>query len=254
MRVQIVAVLLLALGAAQPVFGSAVPFAVVAMATTAAAGIWIRQDDVPETKDAAVLVFLLYGVRLIPGVGLWPVGPAIALLVTALVSWRTGRLARWREWFRVGRIDGVAWAMMAAVAAVSVAALVLWQSLFDGQLPSTYRQLTESLSPPVAIAGALGFMIVNGAVEDSVFFGVLLTPLLRHFPPGLAVIMTALAFGLAHFNGVPSGPVGIVLAATWALMLGYLRMRTEGMLATYLAHVVADTTIVVVLIPPLLGV
>ncbi len=65
--------------------------------------------------------------------------------------------------------------------------------------------------------------------------------------------MTALAFGLAHFNGVPSGLAGIILAATWALMLAYLRMRTGGMLATYLAHVVADATIVAVLIPPLLA-
>lgn len=253
-RARVVAVVLLMLGAAQPVFGSFALFAVLAAAVAVAAGIWIRRDDVPETKDAAVFVVLVYGIGLIPGVGLWPVGPAIALLLTALVSWRTGRLARWRGWFRVGRIDGVAWATVAAVAVVSVAGLVIWQSLLDGQLPSTYRQLTESVAPPVAVAGALGFTIVNGAIEDSIFFGVLLTPLLRHFPSGLAVVMTALAFGLAHFNGVPNGLVGIVLAGTWALMLGYLRTRTGGMLATYLAHVVADATIVAVLIPPLLAV
>jgi membrane protease YdiL (CAAX protease family) len=253
LRARVVAVVLLMLGAAQPVFGSSVLFAVFAVVVAVAAGIWIRGDDVPETKDAAVLVVLVYAVGLIPGVGLWPAGPAIALLVTALVSWRTGRLTRWREWFRVGRIDGVAWVTIVAVGVVSVAVLVVWQSLFDGQLPSTYRQLTESVSPSMAIVGALGFTIVNGAIEDSIFFGVLLTPLLRHLPSGLAVVMTAVTFGLAHFNGVPSGLVGIVLAATWALMLGYLRTRTGGMLATYLAHVVADATIVAVLIPPLLA-
>jgi len=143
--------------------------------------------------------------------------------------------------------------MVVAVAVVSVVALVIWQSLLDGQLPSTYRQLTESVSPPAAVAGALGFAIVNGAIEDSIFFGVLLTPLLRQFPSGVAVVMAALAFGLAHSNGVPNGLVGIVLAGTWALMLGYLRTRTGGMLATYLAHVVADATIVAVLVPPLLA-
>ncbi len=63
--------------------------------------------------------------------------------------------------------------------------------------------------------------------------------------------MTAVAFGVAHVNGVPNGLVGILLAAVWALMLSYLRLRTGGMLATYLAHVVADATIVAVLIPPL---
>lgn len=252
-RCATVAVALLVLGAAQPVLGSFAVFAILAAAAAVLAGIWIRWDDAPETKDAAVLVVFLYGIGLIPGVGLWPVGSAIAILLTALVSWRAGRLARWREWLRVGRIDGVAWAVMVAVAIVSVIALVVWQSLFDGQLPSTYQQLTESVPPPVAIAGALGFMILNGAIEDSIFFGVLLTPLLRYFPPRLAVAMTAAAFGLAHFAGVPSGAVGVVLAATWALMLGYLRMRTRGMLATYLAHIVADTTIVAVLIPPLLA-
>ena len=234
-------------------FGSFAPFVVLAAAGGVAAGIWIRRDDLPETKDAAVLVVLLYAIGLIPSVGLWPVGPAIALLLTALVSWRTGRLARWRAWFRVGRLDGVVCAMVVAVAVVSVVALVIWQSLLDGQLPSTYRQLTESVSPPAAVAGALGFAIVNGAIEDSIFFGVLLTPLLRQFPSGVAVVMAALAFGLAHSNGVPNGLVGIVLAGTWALMLGYLRTRTGGMLATYLAHVVADATIVAVLVPPLLA-
>lgn len=70
------------------------------------------------------------------------------------------------------------------------------------------------MSPPAALAGALGFAIVIGAGEESVFFRVLLTPLLRQFPSGGAVVMTALAFGLAHFNGVQNGLVGIVLAET----------------------------------------
>lgn len=233
-------------------FGSVMAFAALAVVACVAGGLWIRNEDVAETKDATVLVGLVYAIGLIPGVGLWPVGPAIALLGTVLVSSFTGRLARWREWFRVGRIDAVSWLMIAAIAALSAIALILWQSVLDGRLPPVYQQLTESVSPPVAVAGALGFAIVNGAIEDSIFFGVLLTPLLRHFPAAPAVIMTAVAFGLAHFNGVPNGVVGVVLAGSWALMLGYLRMRTGGMLATYLAHVVADTTIVAILIPPLL--
>lgn len=251
-RARIVAVVLLLLGAAQPVFGSSVAFTIAATIACAVVGLWVRADEVPETKDAAVLVLLIYAIGLIPIVGLWPVGPALALLVTVLVSWSTGRLVRWSEWFRVGGIDAGSWMIVGCIAVVSAIALVLWQSFFDGQLPPTYRQLTESVSPPVAVAGALGFAIVNGAIEDSIFFGILLTPLLRHFSPPAAVTMTAIAFGVAHFNGVPNGVVGVLLAASWALMLGYLRMRTNGMLATYLAHIVADATIVIVLIPPLI--
>ena len=71
--------------------------------------------------------------------------------------------------------------------------------------------------------------------------------------PGIEVALwstgIALAFGIAHFNGVPNGIVGVVMAGCWGLILAYLRHRTGGMLATYLAHLVADTTIIAVLLP-----
>ncbi|WP_105034832.1 CPBP family intramembrane glutamic endopeptidase [Cryobacterium aureum] len=249
---RIVTVAVLALGACQPVFGSSLPFVVLAAVVALSLGLWLRHADAPEAKDAVVLVFFLYVVGLIPVVGLWPIGPAIAITITAVISWRAGRLRRWRHWLRIGRLDGITWVTVAAVAGVSVVGLLLWQSVFDGQLPVTYRQLIESVSAPVAVTGALGFAIVNGAIEDSIFFGILLTPMLRYFPPRWAVSLTALAFGLAHFHGVPSGVVGVILAGSWAVMLGYLRTRTGGMFATYLAHIIADATIVAVLIPPLL--
>lgn len=249
---RIVTVALLALCACQPVFGSSLPFVVLAAVVALLLGLWLRHADAPEAKDAVVLVFSLYVVGLIPMLGLWPIGPAIAIAITAVISWRAGRLRWWREWLRIGRLDGITWVTIATVAGVSVVGLLLWQSVFDGQLPVTYIQLIESVSAPVAVTGALGFAIVNGAIEDSIFFGILLTPMLRYFPPRWAVSLTALAFGLAHFQGVPSGVVGVILAGSWAVMLGYLRTRTGGMFATYLAHIIADATIVAVLIPPLL--
>ena len=250
-RARITAVLLLALGAAQPVIGASW-FAVVGAVAAATLGVWLRTDEAAETKDAAVLVALMYGIGLVPGVGLWPVGPLIALLLTAGISWRAGRFSRWREWLRVGHIDKLAWLTVAAVAVVSIGGLLSWQRLFQGQLPDSYQQLAESVPWPAAVAGGLGFMILNGAIEDSIFFGVLLTPLLRYFPHRWAILLIALAFGTAHLHGVPNGLAGVVLAGAWAVMLAYLRTRTTGMLATYLAHVVADTTIIAMLLPPLL--
>ncbi|MDF2047076.1 CPBP family glutamic-type intramembrane protease [Microbacterium sp. Kw_RZR3] len=251
-RGRVVSIALLIMGALQPVVVGSLPFAVVAAGVAVGLSLWLRSLDAAEAKDAIILVALLYIVSLVPGIGLWPSGPAIAIGVTALISWRAGRLARWREWLRVGRFDGQAWATIGAVAAVSVVALLLWQTVFDGQLPTTYSELAGSVAAQVAVAGAVGFTVLNGAIEDSIFFGLLLTPMLRYFPPRSAVALTALAFGLAHLHGVPNGIVGVLLAGTWALMLGYLRTRTGGMLATYLAHVVADATIVAMLIPPLL--
>lgn len=250
-RARIVAVLLLALGAAQPVIGASW-FAVVGAIAAAMLGMWFRHDDAADMKDAAVLVALMYAVGLVPGVGLWPVGPLIALLLTAVISWRTGRLSQWREWLRVGRIDKFAWLTVAAVALVSIGGLLIWQRLFGGQLPDAYQQLAESVPWPAAVAGGLGFMLLNGGIEDSIFFGVLLTPILRYFPRKWAIALIALAFGIAHLHGVPSGLTGVILAGAWAVMLAYLRTRTKGMLATYIAHVVADTTIIAMLLPRLL--
>ena len=95
-------------------------------------------------------------------------------------------------------------------------------------------------------------MVLNGGIEDSIFFGVLLSPLLRYYSRAWAIALIATAFGVAHFHGVPNGLAGVILAGAWAAMLAYLRSRTQGMLATYLAHIVADTTIVALLFLPLL--
>jgi membrane protease YdiL (CAAX protease family) len=252
-RARIVPLVLVVLGAAQPAIGSASSWCVLAGVLAAVAlALWLRSVDAPETKDAVVLVGLMYAIGAVPGIGLWPIGPLVSLLLTAGVSWRTGRLSRWREWLRIGHVDSTAWLAVATVGVVSVVGLELWHSTFHGQLPQAYRLLAASVPAPVAAAGGLGFLILNGAVEDSVFFGVLLTPVLRHYPRSWAIGLIAVGFGTAHVHGVPNGAPGIVLAAAWAVMLAYLRTRTEGMLATYLAHIVADGTIVILLLLPLL--
>lgn len=60
--------------------------------------------------------------------------------------------------------------------------------------------------------------------------------------------MTAASFGLTHLNGVPGGVVDVLTATSWG-RVGVLRLRTKGTLATYLAHVFADATIIALLIP-----
>lgn len=75
--------MLFALGAAQPVIGGMPALAMVAAGVALSLEYWLRTFVAPETKDAVVLVVLLYIVGLVPGVGLWPSGPAIAIAITA---------------------------------------------------------------------------------------------------------------------------------------------------------------------------
>jgi membrane protease YdiL (CAAX protease family) len=48
--------------------------------------------------------------------------------------------------------------------------------------------------------------------------------------------------------GFPNGAIGYGMAFGYALVLGYLRLRTDGLLAPVAAHVIADLTIGFILV------
>lgn len=96
-------------------------------------------------------------------------------------------------------------------------------------------------------------MVINGTAEDSIWAGILLSAAEEsRLPTVLALGPVAASFGLAHLHGTPSGWLGVAMAGFWGLLLTLLRLRTGGMLATYVAHVCADATIVALLLPAVL--
>ena len=202
----------------------------------------------PALLDAALAIGLIWLIGIVPSIGAWPVGAGLALLLVTLVAWRQGRLVTWRSWFRIGNLDRWTWLLCGLTALISVAGLLLWQQVFNGTLPSLYVAAARSVSPWAAGLGGFAFLVLNGLVEDIVFFGLLLTASTRVLGRG-AIPLVALIFGAAHVNGVPNGAPGVLMAACWGLVLAYLRHRTGGMLATYIAHVIADATIIITLLP-----
>lgn len=144
------------------------------------------------------------------------------------------------------------WALCALTGVISIVGLVWWQRFSGGRLLDLYVNAAQSMPAGIALLGGLLFLVLNGVIEDVVFFGVLLTALEGIFGR-LAMPMVAVVFGAAHFFGVPTGIPGVLLAATWGCVLAFLRYRTGGMMATYGAHVIADATIVVVLLPSAIG-
>lgn len=94
-----------------------------------------------------------------------------------------------------------------------------------------------------------GFSLVNAAVEEAIFRGVLQTALERVNGPLVAIVLQAVAFGVLHVLGVPTGIVGAIMAGAWGLLLGVMRWRTKGLLAPYVAHVAADATIFLMFLP-----
>ncbi len=231
-----------------PAFG-AWPVGLLGLPLLVAVAVVGVRRDVPELVDAAAVVGLMDVIALVPVVGVWPLAPLLGLLGVGAALARRGRLARWRDWLRLGRVDRLSVVMVLGVQVVSVVALLAWTTVFDGSLPELYADAAREAGPVAATAGGVGFLVLNGLVEDSLFFGVLLSALHRVLPGWAAVAVTAATFGFAHLHGVPNGAVGVVMAGGWALLLAALRLRTGGMLATYAAHIVADTTIVLMLLP-----
>jgi len=97
--------------------------------------------------------------------------------------------------------------------------------------------------------------MANAVVEELVFRGPLQVGLQRCLADGsgparraLAVLGSAFVFGVALWQGVPSGVSGMALAFLYGLMLGVLRDRAGGLLSPWIAHIVADATIYVLLL------
>jgi membrane protease YdiL (CAAX protease family) len=94
------------------------------------------------------------------------------------------------------------------------------------------------------IAGGLIFSMLNAAVEEGAYRGVILHALDRSLGPGFAaLLLQALAFGAIHIRGFPRGWLGIGLACIYGLLMGVIRRRAGGMFAPWIAHVFTDVVI-----------
>lgn len=210
-----------------------------------------RRSGCGAAVDAVVMTTLLYAAVGMDAFGLWPLPGVVAVLAAWWLASRSARAALWRSWFRCGRVTReLPWLMVVTIA-VTAAALVAWQRLFDGQLPPEYVEAAAGRPLWLLVLGGAAFSLVNAAVEEAIFRGVLQTALERVSGPAIAVVVQAVAFGLLHIVGVPTGVIGAIMAGTWGLLLGVMRWRTRGVLAPYLAHIAADATIFCMLLPTL---
>ncbi|WP_394841244.1 CPBP family intramembrane metalloprotease [Pendulispora brunnea] len=179
----------------------------------------------------------------------WPLPLAVAIAGYLAVTSRLGEGTFVREWLRRGRWDRGMLAWIAVTAIIPAVALVLW---FELTHPD-YSHLRGTILPPwpipVLALGVVLFSIVNAALEELVYRGVLLHALdtsikSRH----LALVIQALAFGIAHIHGFPRGITGVALVFIYGIMMGIVRRIAGGMLAPWLAHIFADVTIGAILL------
>lgn len=234
--------------AAQAVVGPSGPRAVVwlAAAVTLALAVSARRAH-PAAFSVTVLCASM-AVASCAGVSLrlpWQATMMIALSLFALAGRAWGALRPSRAWRSLGRVP-VVWT--AIVAGLTPVALSIWMVLFKPDL----RDVLEQYVPPVPLSllviGGVIFAFVNAGLEELIWRGVMQDRLEAVFGPQHAIVLQALSFGFQHAWGVPRGVAGVLLAGVWALMLGMLRRHAGGLLAPFIAHVVADATIAVIVL------
>jgi membrane protease YdiL (CAAX protease family) len=201
---------------------------------------------------AATSLGILSVACVVPGVvGVGPqqvVFPA-AFAIYAFVIRRTPWLRRASAWLRRGAFDATLMALAAGIAAVSGVALLAWCAVSKPDLADVLHTFVPDQPLWLLIPGAFLFSLLNAAIEEAAYRGVLLEALDAALGPGAAaVLLQAIAFGALHVHGVPRGMVGVGLACVYGLGLGVLRRKAGGLLAPWAAHVLTDLVIVTIVL------
>jgi len=174
----------------------------------------------------------------------WPLPPLLAVLGYAAAVARLRALGGRPSWLRVGRLDRGVWLLISVSVCVSALALVIWFALARPDYSELVGTLFPRLPVPLLFVGVVGFSMINAAIEELIYRGVLLGALDAVLGGGLLpVVLQALAFGIVHIAGFPRGLAGVGLATIYGLLMGAVRRRARGMLGPWLAHVVTDVVI-----------
>lgn len=197
------------------------------------------------------LVFLdaIWAIFTIGGIGQldWlPSVVTVLVCVVPLLCLRGCNRVRWLRpatpWLRWGQVTPGLIGFGVATVVLAGAALTTWAVVVRPE-PAPYLLGLQQLPLWLGILGVIGFALVNPLWEEALFRGVVLEELRGLWGTVPAVITQAVLFGAAHWAGFPSGWIGMVMAGSWGLALGIIRVRSQGMGLTYVVHVGANAVI-----------
>lgn len=178
----------------------------------------------------------------IPAFRNWPLLWLVPLLGYAGLVYIVSPLrATFRPW-RFGRVSTSTVVATGIIAAGSCAVLVAFHYLTDPDVSAYGSFLPVSTLGGVLAAGVL-FSVLNALFEEVIFRGVLFDSFESQWGVWVAVVATAFLFGYGHMHGYPPGTLGAILAGTFGLCLGWLRVVSGGLGLPVIAHIVADATI-----------
>jgi membrane protease YdiL (CAAX protease family) len=207
-----------------------------------------RRGDV-HVFHASLLCTLLTAFEVIASTRLhvWPLRFLVPLLVYALVVTGISRYRRPVSWMRIGRFDRNIRLLVSASVVLSGLGLTIWFLLINPDA-NVYAARIPEMPPWLLPLSGIVFALVNGAMEEVAFRGIILDSLDYTFGAGTAsILLQAVMFGAMHYRqGFPNGFTGVVLAAVFGFLLGLLRRKSTGIFVPWAVHVFADIVIFVI--------
>lgn len=185
--------------------------------------------------------FLVLG-ALLEDLFTWPWHLLIPLVIAAMAARVWKPEVRLSLGWQAGEAGARMWMAAFAVSILATAALVTWAELVQPDL-QTFRAMVPDGNFGVLISAALGFALLNAAMEELIWRGGIQSWLVGHTTITLAIWIQGISFGALHWAGFPSGWSGVALATFYGVMLGWLRHATGGLAAPIFAHILADLTI-----------
>jgi membrane protease YdiL (CAAX protease family) len=204
--------------------------------------------DIQAIHISLFTTFLIIVPFLFPYLRQWPFNLLVPLLLYGAVCATIPALRCSILWLRLGRVDKKATLLIITIAAISGLALYIWQRALAPDLSIHLKHIPAMPIWLFPLAG-LGFALGNATLEEAIYRGVIMQSMDSAFGPGIvSIFVQGWLFGAMHYlQGFPNGVWGLVMATVYGLMLGWLRRRSQGMLAPWLAHVCADMVIFVIL-------
>jgi membrane protease YdiL (CAAX protease family) len=183
-----------------------------------------------------------------PALSKWPLYKVTPLIVYGVVVGISKHLRKSVLWIRPGRLGVDIWLLVALFVLISSGALMAWKAVGRPDLGPCRANIPAMPLWLLPFAG-VAFALINSAVEEAIFRGILLQALDSAVGAGIiSLVIQAVFFGWMHYSevGCPKGLSGVAMASAYGLLLGYLRYRSRGMLAPWLAHAGTDIGVFII--------
>lgn len=172
----------------------------------------------------------------------WPLHLLVPLLLVVLLAWLGGWIPELRQSCRFGRFAARDLPGIGLVTVVAGAGLHIWLILANPNL-TDLKAMIPPLPGIALLAAGAAFSLVNAMLEEIAWRGILMHWLLTWMRPIGALTLQALSFGFAHWNGFPNGWAGVLLSGSYGLIMGWLVLRSGGLLPAIVAHIIVDVVI-----------